>query len=205
MICLGIVIIVLVVRKNERPLPRGGVQWAAAALSICVIFASGLLLALSLAMDRETDLAGQGVDEPAPDFAFRLVDGDTEQHLRDFKGRVVLLNFWATWCRPCITELPDLDRLHADYRSTGLTVITVSDEPRDALMLYKDLLPKETVSGLFDVAELPEPFSTELQKGRPISYVIDRGGVVRHYVIGAGNYDSFERLVKPLIAARVAS
>jgi thiol-disulfide isomerase/thioredoxin len=62
------------------------------------------------------------------DFSFRLVSDGTERRLSDYAGRVVVLNFWATWCQPCMKELPDLESL-AQRRRGEVVVLTVSDEP----------------------------------------------------------------------------
>jgi peroxiredoxin len=63
--------------------------------------------------------------KPAPAFSLRGLDGRSVR-LADFKGKVVLLNFWATWCAPCRVEMPMLSELHARYRAQGLEVIGIS-------------------------------------------------------------------------------
>ena len=205
MIGLGIAFIYFVVRENERPVPQGGIQWAAVVLSGLLVIFSGFLLALTLVDSEGAGAANNGLDQPAANFAFRLVEDESEHDLAQYKGKVVLLNFWATWCQPCITELPDLDRLQQNYAGDGLVVVTVSDERRDALLQYTDLLPKETVSGFFDFEVLPQPFRGALEMGRPITYVIDREGYLRRYIIGAGNYAFFERLISPYLGDTVAA
>jgi peroxiredoxin len=73
--------------------------------------------------------ASRAIDElkgkPAPVFTLRSLDGPTVR-LADYKGKVVLLNFWATWCAPCRVEMPMLAELHARYRSQGFEVIGIS-------------------------------------------------------------------------------
>jgi len=156
-------------------------------------------MALALAGEEQEDTARRGVGRPASDIAFKLLSNDAPQRLSDYSGQVVLLNFWATWCQPCITELPELDKLHDDYAERGLAVVTLSDEPRDVLDMFEDLWPKQTVSGYVALDAVPEPYYSELVLGRPISYVIDREGVVREFIVGAGNYDMFERFIRPYI------
>ena len=201
----GISCIYIVMRNSEGPIPQGGLQWAATVLSTLLVLFAGMLLALLLYMDQEEDAFASGINEQTADFAFTLVEDETPRQLSDFRGNVVLLNFWATWCQPCITELPELDRLQQDYASQRLVVITLSDEPREDLLRYSDLLPRETVSGYFEYDLLPQPFKGALETGRPISYIIDRDGYLRQNVVGAGNYDSFERLVKPYIDRSLAT
>ncbi len=204
MIGLGIGFIYFVVRENEKPLPQGGVQWAAVGLSGLLVIFSGFLLAMTFVPNPDREVSS-GLDEPAANFPFRLVSDESEHDLAEYEGKVVLLNFWATWCAPCLEELPDLDRLQQNYDDDGLVVVTISDETREQLLGYSDLLPQHTVSGFFDIGVLPQPYARTLATGRPISYVIDREGYLRRYIIGAGNYAFFERLIKPYLGNTVAT
>ncbi|MDE2957358.1 MAG: TlpA disulfide reductase family protein [Bacteroidota bacterium] len=194
---VGLVTMYLVLRRNRYPIPADGVQWIVTIMSVLLICASGFILALAFAYRADEVNSAAELDEPAEDFAFRLVSSQEDRHLAQFRGQVVLLNFWATWCQPCITEIPELDRLQRAYRDQGLVVMTISDEPLEDLNRFEDLWPKETVSGYLEFEALPEGFQSELMTGRPISYIIDRGGVIRELVIGAGSFEYFERLVKP--------
>jgi len=101
--------------------------------------------------ERETVAVGA----PAPTYAAETVEG-TPIALADLKGKVVLLNIWATWCKPCREEIPALETLFQRHRAAGLEVIGVSiDAPSEAARL--------------------RPFVTELGA----SYLIDRDGVLR--------------------------
>jgi len=64
---------------------------------------------------------------PAPEFALPDLEGETVR-LSDFAGRPVILNFWATWCAPCRVEMPELERVAADYAGAGLVVLTINQE-----------------------------------------------------------------------------
>ncbi len=114
----------------------------------------------------------------APDFALRTADGGTVR-LRDLRGKVVLLNFWATWCPPCKAEMPDLDALHREYgASQGFVVLGINmEESAEAVAAFAAerrisfplLLDSDgQVSGkLFVVRSLPT------------SMIIDREGYIR--------------------------
>jgi peroxiredoxin len=65
------------------------------------------------------------LDEPAPDFALETLDGDTVR-LAELRGRVVLVNFWATWCPPCRLEMPGFQDVWEDYRERGVTILGLS-------------------------------------------------------------------------------
>lgn len=70
-----------------------------------------------------------GERPPAPDFRLLDMQG-VRRKLSDFRGKVVLLNFWATWCAPCRSEIPALNRVHRDYQSRGLAVVGVAMDDR---------------------------------------------------------------------------
>ena len=134
------------------------------------------------------------VGQEAPDLAFRQVSDDAPQSLRDLRGKVVLLNMWATWCPPCREEMPSLERLQKEHGDKGLVVVTVSDEDRETLRKYIAEHPPATLQ-VYDPA-----IAKELGfQGRPLSLVIDREGTVREAVIGSRSYEAFEGKVLPLL------
>jgi len=206
MIAVGVAFIYFIVRENEKPLPQGGVQWAAVVLSGLLVVMSGFLLALTLVPGGGLPAVGPRaeIDKPATNFTFRLVENDRERDLASYKGKVILLNLWATWCAPCLEELPALDRLQKNYADDGFVVLTLSDEPRDVILDYKDLLPEATVTGYIDKMRMPPAFRDALDAGRPSTYIIDRDGYVRRYILGASSYAIFEQLIHPYLGDAVA-
>jgi cytochrome c biogenesis protein CcmG/thiol:disulfide interchange protein DsbE len=133
--------------------------------------------------DAPRAATGVTVGAPAPAYAAQTLEG-TPVALADLKGRVVLLNIWATWCQPCRQEMPALDTLHTRYGGEGLTVVGVSiDEPqtRDRIAGFAQDLgahytlwhdPDDRVS------------STFLAIGVPASYLIGRDGTLRWKHVG---------------------
>jgi thiol-disulfide isomerase/thioredoxin len=123
------------------------------------------------------------IGAPAPDYATQSLAGDSVS-LTGLKGKVVLLNVWATWCHPCRDEIPQLEALHQQYRLRGLEVVGVTvdiDGMQDAIrgfmtdfkMTYPVWLdPAERVSAQFRTIGVPETF------------LIDRDGVIRWRKIG---------------------
>ena len=197
-IVVGVGIIYFVLRKNPYPIPQGALQWMVTILCVLLVCISGLIIALVWTHQEHpsTELPSTYV-EP---FEFQLVSNQERKNIADYSGHVILLNFWATWCQPCITELPELDALQVAYRDRGLLILTISDEALEELQLYTDLLPEETVSGYVKLEDLPESFQNELAFGRPVSYVIDGTGMIRDRIRGAGNFAYFESLVTPWLA-----
>lgn len=207
MLAVGIGFLLTLLRRSPTRRPQDAAEWIGASLSGLLVVFSALLLVLTYRLDvrQETmppvapvaGYQGTTLDEPAEDFAFQLVETDEPARLTDYQGQVVLLNFWATWCAPCLEEMPDLNRLQARYGDEGLVVLTISDEPRDDLLAFEETLPMDTERGyVADPTRLPQPFM-QMITARPSTYVIDRDGRLRQYVLGARNYDFFEQAVTP--------
>ena len=124
----------------------------------------------------------------APDFVVQ--DADRKVEIRDFRGKIVLLNFWATWCAPCVEEMPSLVQLQQRMKDKGVTVVAISvDVDNDAyhkfLVDHKiDLLtvrdPDQKANNLYGTFKFPE------------TYVIDRNGIVRRKFIGAVDWSQPE-------------
>ncbi len=146
------------------------------------------LLGPSMAFAREIK-----VGEPAPDFHAVTFDG-RKISLADFKGRVLIINLWATWCVPCRNELPLLDGYYALRKNVGLEVIAVATE---------DSVPPSKLKELAAAAHIPfirrlrGPYST--LEGVPTNYVIDRSGIVRYAKARAFTLDDLNDLLVPLL------
>jgi thiol-disulfide isomerase/thioredoxin len=129
------------------------------------------------------------VNRPAAEIAYRDVADDAPHRLSELRGRVVVLNLWATWCGPCRAELPEIDRLQKAYAQRGLVVVTVSTEERERLLAFAARHPLGTLN----------VYTTRIEwldvGGRPLSLIIDRDGVVRACFIGARSYGEFEQAV----------
>jgi len=121
---------------------------------------------------------------------FTVQDADHQVSLNQFRGQVVILNFWATWCPPCMQELPSLMDMQNQLRSRGVVVLGVSiDVDSDAYHRFLKqrnvnfvtvLDPGQKVAGMYGTFGWPE------------SYIIDRQGVLRRKIVGPINWDSPE-------------
>jgi cytochrome c-type biogenesis protein len=132
---------------------------------------------------------------PAPDVQFTKLDGAPFK-LKDLKGRVVLLNFWATWCIPCRSEIPSLSAMQKDLDARGLSVVGVSyDDTADLIQRFQKDIPQsyQIVLGGRDVgSQLPA-------SPLPTTYIIDRQGRIRDKMIGERTREAFEAAIKPLL------
>jgi len=128
---------------------------------------------------------------PAPPEAFAALDG-APVRLADFKGRVVVLNFWATWCAPCIIEMPSLDRLQAALGDRGLAVLAVSIDRGGAKVIrpFAKRLGLEHL-GLYhdDMGALFRAFGVT---GLPTTFLIERQGDIVGAYPGAAEWDGPE-------------
>ena len=133
------------------------------------------------------------VGKPAPDFRVTTFDG---QHLtlKDFKGQVLVLNFWATWCGPCKRELPLLDTYYKVQKKVGLRVLAVTTE--DSLPV-SDLRPLSKALVIPMVREMRGGYAP--LEGVPTNYVIDREGVVRYAKAAAFDLDDLNDILVPLL------
>jgi thiol-disulfide isomerase/thioredoxin len=127
--------------------------------------------------------------------------------LDQHRGQVVLVNFWATWCRPCLKEIPDLMALADKHRAEGLQLVAVSlDEPGDlqgvVLPFLEKWFPKfrtyaRLTPGMDGMVSVVDPAWNELL---PTSYVIDRAGKVRARIQGGKSGAEFEAAVVPVLS-----
>lgn len=153
-----------------------------------------LFAALSLVRPRRP--------EPAPDFT---VPGlrSPRLSLRNFKGQVVFLNFWATWCPPCREEMPAMERLYRRFRTRGFAILAVSIDSRGADVVT----PFVTHFGLtFPIGLDPktEVANRYMLRALPTTVLIDRGGQIAALAFGARDWDgsAAHRVIETLLDGR---
>lgn len=159
-----------------------------------------LVLAILFGFGVASTNAQSGPIQKAPPVTLKDLRGNTVK-LADFKGKVVLLNFWATWCPPCTYEMPDLQRWHAEYKDQGLAVIGITYPPTD-VVLTKDFAAR---LGIDYTILLGTTATKKLFKpgGKiPISVIIDRNGNIRKRIDGLIGQAEFDARIKPLLEAQ---
>jgi cytochrome c biogenesis protein CcmG, thiol:disulfide interchange protein DsbE len=133
------------------------------------------------------------VGEVAPDFELTLING-TRVKLSELRGKVVVLNFWATWCAPCKKELPLLDAYYRVNQKHGLAVYALTTE---------DSVPIDQLKRLFAILAIPSARRIrggyDVLNGVPTNYVFDRTGKLRYAEAGAFELDSLNELLVPLL------
>jgi thiol-disulfide isomerase/thioredoxin len=130
------------------------------------------------------------IEDPAPAPPLRLEDIDGVEHdLADLKGRLVLVNFWATWCPPCRREMPSMERLYQQFNARGLTVLAVDvGEDMDTVFAFTGQLdPAPTFPLLLDIdSSAAQDWGV---KGLPTSFVVDPEGRVIIRAVGGTEFD----------------
>lgn len=159
-----------------------------------------------LAVDSQTADATQAtdfssipaaVDFNAPILTLRDLSGQAHS-LADYRGSVVLVNLWATWCPPCQAEMPNLESFYNEYRDAGLVVVGIEDgDPRAQVTSFvaaHGITFPVWLDPTYDATD--RAFKTS---NLPTSYVIDRSGQVRLMWVGAISAANLEHYVTPLI------
>ena len=162
-------------------------QWMTVlAIVLSLLFAVGIATYV-----MRDELFPVEVGSAAPDFRARAVDGDRGvRTLADYHGKVVVLNIWATWCTPCIVEMPSFERLKQQIADTNLKIVAVSiDEvaPADSVRAFARGLGVSFDILLDSTVDIARTYQTT---GYPETFVIARDGVIRKKWIGEHKWDS---------------
>jgi len=161
-------------------------QWTIVAVVVLVI-AGGLFVATRLMSDQ---LFPVTLGSKAPDFRVKVLGENRYKTFADYKGKVVLVNIWATWCGPCLEEIPSLERLYATYGKDGLAIVAVSIDD----YVSEDSIQKfaKNLGVTFEVLHDP---THEIERayqvtGYPETFVIGPEGRIRKKWIGPDNWVS---------------
>lgn len=186
---------------NNAPARKGVPMWAQV---IIWVFLAGLLVIVAMGLNR----AQQGTIQPGhvvSDFTLPLFsgyefEGRDEVHLDDLRGRVVVINFWASWCKPCEQEAADLQRAWEQYEPTGEVVFLgidyVDTEPDARVYLKKFGITYPNGPDL--ATRISQYFRT---KGVPETYFIDREGILRYVQVGPfSSLQQIQAIIDPILA-----
>ncbi len=164
-----------------------------AAITVSLIVTIDLIV-VSLVQDdsslESVKMSSIGEGIPAPDFTFPGLDGKNTS-LSDYKGKVVLVNIWATWCPPCVYEMPSMQKLYNEFNGKNFEILAVSIDAAgvDAVapfmkkhkLSFPALMdPKGTIKSMYRVTGIPE------------SFIIDKQGVLVGKIIGPRDWATQE-------------
>ena len=159
------------------------------------IFKSLLLIIVFLSFTQlfaQRKIENQTSSNKAPNFTLEDLNGKNVK-LSDFKGKVVIINFWATWCPPCKAEIPDFIELYKTYQKKGLVILGIAlDNKEKVVKFVKDnginypiLMGNQEVSNLYGGIS-----------GIPTSFVVDRKGIIKNVFVGLRSKEVFEQNIK---------
>ncbi len=190
-IIISIFLLYVLVKNNKYYQPKGFFGYLKAIILIVLILLSGLVFTKVTSIKPRMSSVLDGLEElynkPAPPFDFYLLEDDSKKNISDYKGKLVLLNYWATWCAPCLKEMPELNKLQNKYQDQGLIVIALSDEDKERLLKYSSNHPFSVTP-----AYSKEFNWADIQSERPMTFLIDREGVIVDYFTGGYDFDFFE-------------
>ncbi len=165
-----------------------------------MIGGGALAAALALILVSESHVPARvGRGSAAPDFSLSTLGGSDPISLSALRGRVVLVNFWATWCKPCEDEMPSMERLYQRLHPEGLELVAVSvDQDVELVASFRERLaisfpialdPDQRVSRLYQTTGFPE------------SLLIDASGTVVERYVGPRDWEIYEPRVRRLITS----
>jgi peroxiredoxin len=156
-----------------------------------------LISTLAYAVQREL-LTRLPEPKPAPDFTLEDTQGNTHS-LSDYRGKVVILNFWATWCRPCRKEMPSMQRAWEQVRDQGVVLLAVNwEEDKETIAVFTDKYPVDFPILMDKDGSVAKQWEV---KGLPTTYVIDPQGQAVYRVVGEREWDDPE-LLETVLALR---
>jgi cytochrome c biogenesis protein CcmG/thiol:disulfide interchange protein DsbE len=133
----------------------------------------------------------------APAFALKDINGQTIKVPEDVKGRIVAIRFWASWCKSCAAEMPELEQVYRNYASKGLLILAVN--------IGQDKGDAETFSKEHNISYplLPDPGQEVTKRygvtSIPMTFILDGSGVIRKKILGEISRQNFEKIVVQLM------
>ena len=170
-----------------------------------LVFGAVLVVAAALALIAWNSTGGTSKNTPIATSPTPIATASVRESLEAFRGKVVILDIWATWCPPCRMEIPDFIKLQDKYRDQGLEIVGVSIDPYDSrggpgaaavapfMQQYKINYHVWTINSPTALAGYP------MGQGIPTTYVLDRSGRISKTYVGAQPMAVFENEVKSLL------
>jgi cytochrome c biogenesis protein CcmG/thiol:disulfide interchange protein DsbE len=184
-------------QREQRTLP---LQWVALGAIIALLLVGQVLASRQVQEERSavTPPTGTPTEEPGPiiDFTVQDLSGQSVR-LSDYRGKVVLVNFWATWCSPCKEEMPILEEYYLEHRDQGFTLVgvNVSDRPDDVAAFV------EEADYTFPIwLDPPGNVLIDLRvNGLPASLLVDTEGRLRQKWVGPLTPETLGNEISPLL------
>jgi peroxiredoxin len=179
-------------------------QWV--IVGVIVLLLAATLAAATHFLGDELFPIAVGMD--APPITGKTLDSvPRAKSLADYKGKVVLLNIWATWCGPCREEMPSMEKLYKEFASQGLVIVAVSVDDPGTEQQIRDFVKEFGLT--FEILHDPDKKTAQRYQvtGYPESFIIGREGTIRRKVFAAADWSSETNrtLIRELLGNRTAS
>ena len=135
----------------------------------------------------------------APNFTLQTVNGE-EIKLHDLRGEAVMVNYWVTWCVPCIEEMPVLEKLHREYQQEGFTLLSVNGITQDDMNKVVNTLGQFNVTFPVMLDEGDSVYNDFQVRFMPTSFFIDQHGVIQHIQLGSTTEQGFRERIEQLLS-----
>lgn len=153
-----------------------------------IIFISGLII-MGCNGSTTSETIGSDTINIIEELKLKTIDGETLA-LDQYKGKTIFINFWATWCRPCITEMPSIEKAQQKLKGENLVVLMVSNEPRGQIKSFID-----THNYHFKYAQLDMPLEQLNIQGLPTTFIINPQGQLVFSEMGARDWSNEENIM----------
>ncbi len=184
-------------------------EWGIFAIILLTLYFTGLHTEVAAFAQRAvlaTGIANPDTDpikdkeKAAYDFTLTGMDGSTLD-FETLKGKVIFINMWATWCAPCVAEMPSIEALYTNYKDNPMVVFAMVSFDKDPNKAKKFIEKKGFNMPIYfpNATQIPKVYES---RGIPTTFVIDKSGFITYKKIGMANYDSesFAKMMDGLIA-----
>ncbi len=164
--------------------------------------ASGFAVQRYLAKDTAsvsvTETASPIIGTARPEFAMMDIEGNI-RNIKDWDGQIVLLNFWATWCPPCLEEIPSFIEVQQELENRGFQIIGVAVDNEENVREFANEMEMNypILAGEMEAIELSQKYGNSIG-ALPFSAIIDKNGTVTHTIMGELNKDRLISILKQL-------
>ena len=169
-------------------------------MAMAIAGTAGFVLQRYLSTDQTTvpPAKSQVIGTQRIEFAMVDIDGTT-RNIKDWDGQIILLNFWATWCPPCLKEIPDFIEVQQRFQDQGFQIIGIAvDDENDVRKFAAEMeMNYPVMAGEVEAIELSEKYGNSIG-GLPYSAIIDKNGKITHTITGELSKDRLLSILKEL-------
>lgn len=138
----------------------------------------------------------------APNFTLQTISGE-EVKLHDLRGEAVMVNYWVTWCIPCMEEMPILEKLHREYQEQGFTLLSINGIAQDDMNTVMAALDEFNVTFPVALDERDAVYNEFQVRFMPTTFFIDKHGIIQHIQLGSTSEEGFRTQIEELLSGEL--